>query len=140
MLLNLFFFIDLKFEALESKVQIRLRIVQMRKFYEKKIKQKVFYVLRRNQLEYKNFKSNWLRAEEFEMRYLKMRVYSKWSEKLDEKSEIQKLHLYCKARQHHERRLTRECLKKWVLFKGSQQILNVSLYYFISFLFKSFKN
>jgi len=99
----------------------------MRKFYEKKLKRKIFDTLRRNQQEYSKLKSNWLKAEQFEMKYLKMRVYSKWSEKLDDKNEIKKLHLYCKARQHHERHLTRNCFKQWLEFKSSQQVLNVKI-------------
>jgi hypothetical protein len=97
----------------------------VRKYYEKNLKRKAFDAIKYNYLETKNQQNNEIKAEAFERFWLKKIFWSKWSDKLEEKKEINSLHLMYKANKFYESNLIIKCLNEWKIFIIKMRNLNV---------------
>lgn len=100
----------------EYLARSRLREVQMKRFYEKKLKQRIFNGLKANRDE--NYKRivQVRQAERFDILWTKRQVFASWLNKLDEKNEINQMHIVYKARRHYEHKISLFYLKVWMSY------------------------
>ncbi len=97
----------------------------MRKYYEKTLKRKAFELIKYNYLETKNQQENEVKAEAFERLWIKKIFWSKWSDKLEEKKEINCLHLMYKANKFYETNLMIRYLNEWKVFVLEMRKFNI---------------
>ena len=88
----------------------------MRKYYEKNLKRKAFDAIKDNYQQVKNQKINDVKAEVFERFWIKKIFWSKWSDKLEDKKEINSLHLMYKANKFYETKLMIKCVSEWKVY------------------------
>jgi hypothetical protein len=110
--------------AYQYRMRLKLKEFQVKRFYEKKLRKKVFVVIKHNYDEALQAKMIVQKAEKFAMLWLKRRVFSDWSDKLESKNEMKSMHIVYKARRHYEKRLVHNCVKQWVEFIAEQRKLN----------------
>ncbi len=89
------------------------------------MKRKIFEALKSNYIQVKNEQLDEIRAENFDTKWTKKIYFTKWSEKLEDKNEINKLHLMYKANMFFDNRLKLKCLKEWKIFVLEKRNLNV---------------
>jgi hypothetical protein len=111
--------------AYENRMKLKLKEAQVKRFYQKKLKRKVFEIIKENYAQEKRGKEILLRAENFDRYWLKKRFYDQWSEKMDEKNEIKSMHIVYKAKKHHETNVVKKCLRLWIEFTIELRKLNV---------------
>jgi hypothetical protein len=98
----------------------------MRKFYEKKLKQKAFDALKENHVEIQNELTRLDTAQRFDVKWTKVIFFTKWTDKLDARREINMMHLIYKARVHYESRIRRRCLTTWICYLNERRLHNVT--------------
>jgi hypothetical protein len=123
----------------QSRKELRGLEIKIKKSYEKKLKKKCFNALRANYLQEHEIKLDYIRAENFEKLWRKKEVYSRWSDKLEEKNDVKTMHLAYKASKHYNTKSVKHFLKKWIIFINEQRELKVIAITIINILnFNSF--
>lgn len=97
----------------------------MVRLYHKKLKQKVYNVIKLNYDHAKQERTENMTAENFDIYWTKKRYFSEWQDRLESKNEVKTMHVAYKARRHHETRLLKSCLLQWKLFIIEERSFNV---------------
>lgn len=98
----------------------------MRKFYEKKLKLQAFNAFRENRNENYKRAVQMRQAERFDVLWTKRLFFEAWLSKLDQKYEINQLHIVYKARRHYENKITLLSFKAWISFVAEQRKYKVN--------------
>lgn len=83
--------------------------------------------MKRNNDEKRAEVARWLQAEKFEILWTKRLFFETWLGKLDEKRDINQMHLVYKAKKHHEINLVSNCLKSWKSYVLMQRDLKAKI-------------
>jgi hypothetical protein len=108
-------------------MKLKLKEIQVKRFYQKKLRKKVYLIIKQNYDEAREAKLIVQKAENFDTFWIKKRFFSEWLDKLEAKNEMKSMHIVYKARRHYEKRLVLSCVKKWIEFIIEQRKLNEKL-------------
>lgn len=99
--------------------------IQMNRFYQKNLKRKFFNILLNNHYDEKIKMLDHETAIQAELKFMKIRYYSKWIDKYEEKTDIRQLHLSYKAKVHYEKSLIKKSMKTWMIYLIDSREVNV---------------
>jgi hypothetical protein len=102
-------------------MRLRIKEFQVKRFYEKKLRKRVFDIIRENYEAARHEKLVIQKAELFDTMWVKRRFFSDWTDKLESRNEMKSMHVAYKARRHRERHLMNSCLRQWVTFIVEQR-------------------
>ncbi len=108
-----------------NRILLKDKMKRMNKYYEKKLKAKIFQALFHNYQIAFNERNDLLRAEKFSIYWQKKIYFSVWTDRLEDKNEIKMMHLVYKAKRHYEYKIFNKYLLNWKIFRLQQLKLKV---------------